>query len=136
MSPATLAAIMAAAYRHQRPWSEAELAATLDTAGIHLFTRARAFLLVRILAGEAEILALATAPEAQRNSHAAALVDEFHKAARAAGAERAFLEVAAGNAPARAFYAKAGYSETGRRPGYYRRDDGTRDDALVLARAL
>jgi ribosomal-protein-alanine N-acetyltransferase len=43
-----------------------------------------------------------------------------------------FLEVAPGNAAARALYASAGYAEVGRRPRYY--PDGS--DALLLARAL
>jgi [ribosomal protein S18]-alanine N-acetyltransferase len=42
------------------------------------------------------------------------------------------LEVAAGNAPARALYAAAGFAEVGKRRRYY--PDGS--DALVLAAAL
>ncbi len=38
-------------------------------------------------------------------------------------ARRIFLEVAAGNGPARALYRAAGFSETGRRPRYYGDDD-------------
>ena len=33
----------------------------------------------------------------------------------------------------RALYARAGFSEAGRRRGYYARTDGSREDALVLA---
>ena len=32
-----------------------------------------------------------------------------------------------------ALYARAGFSEAGRRRGYYARTDGSREDALVLA---
>jgi ribosomal-protein-alanine N-acetyltransferase len=46
--------------------------------------------------------------------------------------DRMMLEVAAGNAPARAFYAAEGFTEVGRRRGYYR--DGS--DAVVMERAL
>jgi len=53
--------------------------------------------------------------------------------AAALGAERMFLEVAEGNVAARALYARAGFSEAGRRRGYYSRNDGSREDALVLA---
>ena len=48
------------------------------------------------------------------------------------GAGAMFLEVAAGNAPALALYAREGFAEVGRRRRYY--SDGT--DALVLRRDL
>jgi ribosomal-protein-alanine N-acetyltransferase len=53
--------------------------------------------------------------------------------AAAQGATRLFLEVADDNAAALALYARAGFSEAGRRPGYYARPDGGRQDALILA---
>jgi ribosomal-protein-alanine N-acetyltransferase len=49
---------------------------------------------------------------------------------------RMFLEVAAGNIAARALYDRAGYCECGRRKGYYQRPDATRDDAVVMEKAL
>ena len=54
-------------------------------------------------------------------------------AAAARGAVRVFLEVADDNAAARALYARAGFVEAGRRPGYYAGADGERRDALLLA---
>ena len=53
--------------------------------------------------------------------------------AAALGAERMFLEVAEGNAAARALYARTGFAGAGRRRGYYARADGSREDALILA---
>ncbi|MHA6326713.1 GNAT family N-acetyltransferase [Roseivivax sp. CAU 1753] len=136
MTPEAAAQVLQAAYRHQRPWRADEIAATLATPGAQLFGRQDAVLIARILAGEAEILALATAPAAQRAGHAAALLAAFHAAARAGQADTAFLDVAAANTAARAFYARAGYRDAGRRPRYYRLPDGTRDDAIVMTRAL
>jgi ribosomal protein S18 acetylase RimI-like enzyme len=46
--------------------------------------------------------------------------------------DRLLLEVAAGNAPALAFYAAEGFAEVARRRGYYR--DGS--DAVVMQRPL
>jgi ribosomal protein S18 acetylase RimI-like enzyme len=53
-------------------------------------------------------------------------------AARNAGAESLFLEVAADNVGAQAFYSAEGFFEVGRRPRYYRGEI----DALVLRRDL
>ncbi len=58
------------------------------------------------------------------------------RAAARAGARSLFLEVADGNVAARHLYAKAGFAEAGRRAGYYVRDGGAREDALILKVAL
>ena len=47
-----------------------------------------------------------------------------------------FLEVDEDNAPARRLYARAGFREVGRRPGYYQQDKGAAATALVLRRDL
>jgi ribosomal-protein-alanine N-acetyltransferase len=87
------------------------------------------------VAGEAELLTLAVAPPARRRGRGRALLAAFEQGARERGACEAFLEVAADNAPAVALYAGAGYSELGRRPGYYSRAAGA-VDALLMGRAL
>jgi ribosomal-protein-alanine N-acetyltransferase len=93
-----------------------------------------AFILVRAAAGEAEILTLATAPQARRRGLARQLVCA---AADAVGpdATEMFLEVAADNAAALALYTGLGFVAVGRRPGYYTRPSGTAD-ALTLRAAL
>lgn len=77
-----------------------------------------------------DLLRIGVALELRRAGLARMLLVTALEAARADGAERVLLEVAAGNAGARAFYAAAGFTEIDRRRAYYR--DG--DDALVLAR--
>jgi ribosomal-protein-alanine N-acetyltransferase len=64
------------------------------------------------------------------------LVEDFTDEARDRGAETAFLEVAADNAPARALYAATGWEQTGARRGYYTTPEGTKIDALILRRPL
>ena len=138
MKPADLALLHAVAFESPPPWSEAAFASLLSDRGVHLLTTpdAHAFLLGRVVAGEAEILTLATHPAARRQGHARALVARFLTAAQRAGAERVFLEVAEDNAPARALYAGCGFSAAGRRPGYYRSAAGAPVAALILARGL
>ena len=47
-----------------------------------------------------------------------------------------FLEVAAGNAGAIALYQASGFRRIGLRPAYYACPDGTRADAVLMARNL
>lgn len=134
--PPRLARIHADSFTVPRPWTAAEIDGLLATPGTFLIEVPDGFLIGRALAGEAELLTLAVAPPARRRGIGATLLAAFLDRAAAAGAGRAFLEVAADNAAARALYARAGFAEAGRRPGYYRRPDGGATDALVLARAL
>ncbi|HBS50342.1 MAG TPA: ribosomal-protein-alanine acetyltransferase [Rhodobacteraceae bacterium] len=134
--PAALAATHAAAFDDSRAWSAAELAALLDSCGVFLVGDARCFALGRALAGEAELLTVATHPDHRRQGLARACMTSFLARARTLGAHEAFLEVAEDNAPARALYAALGFVEAGRRPGYYRRRAGPPVDALLLRRTL
>ncbi len=95
-----------------------------------------AFLLGRAVAGEAEILTLAVAPESRRLGLGRKLVARFLYQARLRLADRAFLEVAADNAAALALYDSAGFRAEGRRAGYYATPDGARIDAVVMTRDL
>lgn len=144
----TLAAIHAAAFAGAgRAWSGPEIQALLaeSATGVRLAHRGAApgdalapagFALYRTAADEAELLTIAVLPGDRRAGLGAGLLSACEAGARAAGAARIFLEVAAGNAAARALYARAGYRECGRRRGYYLHADGARDDALVLSKPL
>jgi ribosomal-protein-alanine N-acetyltransferase len=94
------------------------------------------FIVVRAVAGEAEILTLAVHPEARRQGLGRALVESAATTAQTLGAEAFWLEVATDNAAATALYAAAGFESAGRRPGYYGRKGGERIDALVMRRLL
>jgi [ribosomal protein S18]-alanine N-acetyltransferase len=90
------------------------------------------FILMRTIAGEAEILTLAVLPAARRAGTGRALVEAGLDAARGRGAQRAFLEVSVNNMAALALYRSAGWDAAGHRARYYK--DGS--DALVLSRTL
>lgn len=129
-----LAGIHAAAF--SAPWDAASLADLLEQAGVFAIEAPDGFILLRTVADEAEILTLAVRPEARRRGLGARLVHEGGTAAAARGATRLFLEVADDNTAALALYARAGLTGAGRRPGYYARPDGHRQDALILSRIL
>lgn len=136
MDAAALARLHGHCFTLPPPWSEAAFAGLLAQPGVFLLTEAAGFVLGRVILDEAELLTLAVDPAARRQGNGRRLLAAFTAEAAARGATRAVLEVAAGNAAARALYDGAGWTEAGRRRGYYRGADGATDDALILARAL
>lgn len=135
MTPAArIAALHAEAF--EAPWDEAAFEALIGQTGVVLIEEADAFILMRTVADEAEILTLAVRPSARRSGLGGRLVKRGMVEAAARGATRLFLEVAEDNAAARALYARAGFSQAGLRRRYYARADGTAVDALVLSLPL
>ena len=90
------------------------------------------YAVLSIAAGEAHILNLCTAPEAQGRGHGRQLLRHVLRLARGRGAQRVFLEVRPSNAAAIALYHGEGFNEIGRRPRYYPAIGG-REDAIVMA---
>lgn len=82
--------------------------------------------------GIARIYSVVVAPAARGQGLGAALVRTAQDWARHAGLHTLSLEVRADNAAARALYARLGYIEHARLPGYY--DDGA--DGLRLRKSL
>ncbi len=127
---APLAAIHAACFPDA--WSAQALADLLATPGTFAIASADGFVLARAAAGEAEILTLAVSPNARRRGTGVALVRAAANEAQRLGAEVLFLEVASGNAAARALYRHLGFTEAGLRKGYYASPGRAPEDALVL----
>jgi ribosomal-protein-alanine acetyltransferase len=87
--------------------------------------------------GEAQLLNLTVAPEAQRQGIGRALLRRFLVDAGARGAAQCFLEVRVSNGAAIALYAQEGFAAVARRDGYYPPvGAGPREDALVMRRSL
>jgi ribosomal-protein-alanine N-acetyltransferase len=123
-------------------WDVAALGDLLSMAGAsgHLVEtagkgRIEGFILDLILAGDAEILTLAVAPESRRQGIARQLLADLVERARRAGARSIGLEVAADNPAARQLYESCGFAPSGQRRGYYRRGAAT-IDALLFRRLL
>lgn len=114
-------------------WSAAEIAA-LDA--VALLEDDAGLILVRTVAGEAEILTVGVRPQARGGGVGRRLVEAALASALAEGAGSVFLEVAEDNAPARRLYAGLGFEAVGRRRAYYPRPGVPAVDALVLRRAL
>ncbi|CAN5221991.1 GNAT family N-acetyltransferase [soil metagenome] len=126
---ALLAALHAPSFHS--PWTEAAFADLLGQAGVFAAATSDGFILCRIVLDEAEILTLSVLPEARGQGLAGRLTAAAAQIARAAGADRLFLEVSEDNIAARALYARAGFVSTGRRKAYYETPEG-RTDALIL----
>ncbi|MBB4038857.1 ribosomal-protein-alanine N-acetyltransferase [Microvirga flocculans] len=135
---ARLAAIHATAF--PRPWSTLDFERLMAERGVvadGLFlgrsAKPSGFVLSRIVLDEAEIITIALAPEARGKGHARPLLAHHLDELSRRGAGRVHLEVEEGNAPAIALYRRAGFRDTGRREGYYRKADGTKAAALTMA---
>lgn len=126
-----LAAIHAEAF--DPPWNADAFRALLGQPGVFAVAEADGFILIRVVADEAEILTLAVRPAARRRGVAARLTVDAAARAKALGATRLFLEVAEDNVAARPLYAALGFEAAGLRRAYYRRADGPTVDALILA---
>ena len=137
MTTAEMAALHQRCFVTPRPWGVAEFDGLLaDPLVFALVEGDQGFVVGRAVAGEAEVLTIAVAPEARRRGLGARLMTRFLYQARLRGAEAAFLEVASGNVAAIALYRMHGFTEAGQRRGYYREPDGRVSDALILRRAL
>lgn len=113
-------------------WHRREFETLLaDPGGVAIATPL-GFALARITADEAELYLIGVLPQARRQGAASRLLEALEAELTQRGARRLFLEVAASNAPARAFYGARGFSEVGARRGYY----GTGQDAVILEKAF
>ena len=136
MTPDTLAELHGKAFSATRSWTVAEFASLLSQPGTVLTGDTRCFALLRVTLDEAEVLTIATDPAHRRQGLARAALQEAEAQVQTAGATQVFLEVAEDNAAARALYARGGYTQVGRRPGYYVPQNGPPVAALVLRKSL
>lgn len=136
---AAIARLHAASFR--RGWSDGEIESMLADRHVvaHRASIGRnfaGFIISRMAADEAEILSVAVA-SAYRGRAVARMLLRHHLGRLAAfGIRSVFLEVDEGNASALRLYRRAGFTEVGRRAGYYPNATGKPATALVLRRDL
>lgn len=126
-----------------KPWDQASLETMLvhpaSTALVARFGNPQAtigFVLAQLAADEAEILTIGVDKSWQHKGLGVRLVEGVARACKKVEAKRLFLEVAEDNLAARKLYAKTGFTEIGRRKGYYDRGAAPAVDALALALML
>lgn len=93
------------------------------------------FSIDRSVGGQSELLLLGVDPALRRAGIGRILVDEWIDHCGNRDVQQAFLEVRADN-PARLFYESLGFAPIGRRPSYYRGNDGKVRDAITMSRPL
>ena len=131
---AALAAIHAAAFAPG--WDEAAIAALLGSPGCFaMWFPGRAFILMRTVLDEAEIITLATTPAYRRQGLARVLLEAAVACCRTAGAMTLHLEVAADNNAAGGLYCSMGFKPVGHRPRYYEGGGDARRLLLNLSAA-
>jgi ribosomal-protein-alanine N-acetyltransferase len=136
MTPEALAALHTKAFSAARAWSAAEFASLLSQNGTLICGTVDSFALIRVVADEAEVLTLATDPTMRRQGHAKAALTDAEGAAQSKGAQTMFLEVGEDNTAAKALYAACGYTQVGRRPGYYLPKNAAPVAALIMRKEL
>ncbi|WGI25899.1 ribosomal protein S18-alanine N-acetyltransferase [Halomonas alkaliantarctica] len=87
---------------------------------------------------EAELQAIGVLPERRQNGAGLALMEAVFTTAQGWSSERLLLEVRMGNLSAIRLYQRCGFSEDGRRKGYYPAAKGAtgREDALLMSQVL
>jgi len=126
--------------RFYRGWGDGEFHSLLGQSNVFGFT-ARitnggaglgGFVLVREVAGEAEILTIAVSNHYPRQGLGWRLMLAALRETRARGGETVFLEVDEGNAAAIGLYRKLGFTKVAERKGYYSDGRGNMSTALVM----
>jgi ribosomal-protein-alanine N-acetyltransferase len=115
-------------------WDYRSVMDLITTEGAMCFTaseggRVIAYVIGRLIAPEGEIYRVAVDEAYRKRGIAYRLLDYAVKTSRGKGLESIFLEVRSMNTPAINLYRAYGFSEVGRRKGYYRNPT---DDAIVM----
>jgi ribosomal-protein-alanine N-acetyltransferase len=132
-----LATLHAGAF--DRPWSAEQIEALAVSPGALGMAAMNGkallgFVLLRVVAGEAEVLTIAVDRAHRRQGVGRALMNAVAGTAASFGAEEVFLEVAEDNPAAIRLYEAVGYEPVGRRKAYYERRGGAVDAILLRAR--
>ncbi|MCA8901518.1 MAG: ribosomal protein S18-alanine N-acetyltransferase [Hyphomonas sp.] len=123
------------------PWSAVSfrgllLDSSIVSLGIEMGGELAAFVQAQTVAGEADILTIATGPEFRRRGLGTMLIRGLISRLGERGISRLTLEVAEDNGAARALYEAVGFTEDGRRPRYYTSGRELPADAVLMSMDL
>ncbi len=121
----------------ERGWTRQDIAGLLASPGVtgFLLTEGSSDIgmaICRVVAEEAELLTVAVDPAHRRRGAGRRLLDAVIDRVRGEGARALFLEVAADNPGARALYKSLGFTDAGRRAGYYARRGQPAVDGFIM----
>ncbi len=108
----------------------------LESKNVYLFVDSDSlfgFLLLSIVAEEAEVLNIAVSPEKRGEGIGRKLLKEGFDFARSKGCTEIFLEVRQSNSSAITLYLSELFEETGRRKNYY---SNPKEDAILMKKEL
>ncbi|MCH2075886.1 MAG: GNAT family N-acetyltransferase [Rhodobacteraceae bacterium] len=133
---ATLNTLHSAAFGHAEAhgWRRDDFAKALEDEGHVIVATAKGYALARVLLDEAELLLIATLPNARRSGEGTALLKELFEQLAERQVARVFLEVVETNEAALALYRRHGFSVSGHRHNYYGRGAG--HGAVLMEKAL
>ncbi len=134
-----LADLHSAAFSPQgdRPWSAGEFRQLVESSSVEVFLAHQGdqplgFMMVRTICDEAELISIGVDPACRGRGVGGSLLDEVTRKLMAAKVQSFFLEVREDNPAALRLYESKGFKQSGRRPGYYQTQSGSRVDALCL----
>lgn len=126
---------------HSHPWSEKTF---LSCIGGRYFgeylqvdNKLVGFYIGEHVAGEATLMDICVEPEQQGSGYGKALLEHFFTQAKQLNNTVIWLEVRAKNISAQMMYINSGFTETGRRTGYYPSASGFGyEDAIVMKKSF
>lgn len=134
-----MADLHAASFPTSEAWTSSAFASTLKLSttyarGVVDNSDLLSFAIVQFVAGDAEILTLATALSARQQGFASAILHSIEHELAPRGLEKWLLEVAADNAGALLFYRQMGFKIDGERRNYYKRLEGAYVNAILMSK--
>lgn len=122
---------------HSHPWSEKTFKSCIGTRyfgySLKVANEVVGFYIGEHVAGEATLMDICVLPALQGNGYGKVLLEHFFEQAKQLNNTVIWLEVRAKNISAQMMYINNGFTETGRRTGYYPSANGFGyEDAIVM----
>lgn len=123
---------------HSHPWSRALLTSNFGglyrNLGLWQGNSLLAYIILRVVAGEAELINIAVTPEQQGKGLGTQLMQAMLSMADEQQWQQILLEVRESNVGAQKLYLRFEFEQIDRRKGYYPSEKKGREDALIMQR--